>query len=411
MENNSSALKKVVNFLQVWLSKFTKDRITILASGIVYTTLISIIPFVSFLVAFLSVFDLLRPFYDVIEELFTSIFGTVAGGQLATLIESYSKNASGLGIFGLISFSVTSVLLINKVWSIINQIYRSSSTNMSVVRRSVVFLTTLIVGVILLSAYFGVKSLLSSWTVTLFGWNLLKTPFLKTIRFFAPWVIGWLFLFFMIKVAPNAKVSVKSASLGAIVGTTGLFFVNSLFAKIISNLIRYSVIYGSFAAVFFFLLWVHIIWIVVFGSVVFSYVHQYRPGKESIQKPISPAEQLANGINVMMVIGQKYRDGKGPTRIRDITDRLLMNEKQLFNVLDLLIENGFTLAVNASLTAYVPAKPLEDLKVIELVKKLYGEVYLEQNIDTIGDSIATQICSDGIDSLGNLSVANLIERI
>src|SRR5690554_1730933 len=321
MENNSSALKKVVNFLQVWLSKFTKDRITILASGIVYTTLISIIPFVSFLVAFLSVFDLLRPFYDVIEELFTSIFGTVAGGQLATLIESYSKNASGLGIFGLISFSVTSVLLINKVWSIINQIYRSSSTNMSVVRRSVVFLTTLIVGVILLSAYFGVKSLLSSWTVTLFGWNLLKTPFLKTIRFFAPWVIGWLFLFFMIKVAPNAKVSVKSASLGAIVGTTGLFFVNSLFAKIISNLIRYSVIYGSFAAVFFFLLWVHIIWIVVFGSVVFSYVHQYRPGKESIQKPISPAEQLANGINVMMVIGQKYRDGKGPTRIRDITDR------------------------------------------------------------------------------------------
>jgi uncharacterized BrkB/YihY/UPF0761 family membrane protein len=42
-----------VLFLEVWYGKFTKDRITILASGIVYTTLISIVPFVSFLVAFL----------------------------------------------------------------------------------------------------------------------------------------------------------------------------------------------------------------------------------------------------------------------------------------------------------------------------------------------------------------------
>ena len=120
-------LRRLVLFLEVWYGKFTKDRITILASGIVYTTLISIVPFVSFLVAFLSLFNLLQPFYDTIAEIFTSIFGETAGGQLATMIEGYSKNASGLGVFGLISFIVTSILLINKVWAIVNQLYRSSA--------------------------------------------------------------------------------------------------------------------------------------------------------------------------------------------------------------------------------------------------------------------------------------------
>ena len=111
-QNEIPLYKRLIKFLQVWYKKFSSDRITILASGIVYTTLISIIPFVSFLVAFLSTFDLLRPFFNLINELFTTIFGDVAGGQLAMMIEGYSKNASGLGVFGLISFTVTSILLI-----------------------------------------------------------------------------------------------------------------------------------------------------------------------------------------------------------------------------------------------------------------------------------------------------------
>ncbi len=113
----------------------------------------------------------------------------------------------------------------------------------------------------------------------------------------------------------------------------------------------------------------------------------------------------------MMVIGQKYRLGKGPTRIRDITDRLLMNERQLYGVLDLLEEMNFIISVNPTKTAFVPARPLEDLKVVELVGGLYGKVYLEQNIDTIGDSIATQISANGIKNLASLSVANLVERL
>jgi membrane protein len=327
------------------------------------------------------------------------------------MIERYSTNASGLGAFGLVSFIITSILLFNKVWSVVNQIYRSASTQMNMVKRSIGFLTVLIVGAVLLGAYISIKSLFSTWVVQVLGWTLYNSLVLSVIQIVGPWVIAWLFLFLIIKVAPNAKVSTASASIGSIVGTIGMYLVNALFSALISRVLNYSVIYGSFAAVFLFLLWVYMIWIVILGAVEVSYVHQYQPEKMTLAKPVSPAEQLANGVNVMMVIGQKYRVGGGDTKIRDLTDRLLMNERQLFSVLDLLVDKKFILPTNPTRTAYVPARPLEDLKVVELVESLYGEVYLEQNLDTIGDSIASQINAKGIRTLGNLSVANLVERV
>ena len=406
-----SLLKRLFIFLEVWYGKFLKDRISILASGIVYTTLISMVPFISFLVAFLSLFNVLQPFYTLLTDLFTSIFGDAAGGQLVTQIEQFSRNASGLGAFGLISFIITSILLFNKVWSVVNQLYRSSQTNGSVVRRSVGFLAVLIIGAILLGAYISVKSLLSSWAVKVLGWNMQQNTILMVVRFVGPWVIGWLFLFLIIKVAPNAKVSSTSASIGAGVGTAGMYLVNALFSMLITKGFDYSVIYGSFAAILLLLLWIYMIWVVILGAVEVSYVHQYQPEKATLVKPTSPAEQLANGINVMMVIGQKYRNGAGETKIRDITDRLLMNERQLFAVLDLLVDKKFIIPTNPTRTAYVPARPLDSLYVVELVEVLYGEVYLEQNLDTIGDSIASQIHVKGIRTLGNLTVANLVERV
>ena len=410
-KKRSNFLGRSITFLEVWYGKFLKDRITLLASGIVYTTLISIVPFISFLVAFLSLFNVLQPFYTILAELFTSIFGEVAGNQLVEMIAQFSSNASGLGVIGLISFIITSMLLINKVWAVINQIYRTASTNMNIVRRSLGFLTILIVGAIFLGAYISVKSLLSSWVARILGWQFFENIPLVLLRFLVPWMIGWLFLFLMILVAPNAKVSGVSAAIGGLVGTLGMYVVNYLFSTLISKALSYSVIYGSFATVFLFLLWVYMLWVVILAAVEVSYVHQYQPAKGTLVKPVSPAEQLANGINVMMVIGQKYRNKGGETKIRDITDRLLMNERQLFAVLDLLVHENFIIATNNTKTAYVPARPLEDLKVVKLVGALYGEVYLEQNLDTIGDSIASQINAKGIKTLGSLTVSNLVERV
>ena len=403
--------KRILAFISVCYGKFTRDKITIMASGLVYTTLISAVPFISFLVAFLALFDAIQPFYALLSELFVSILGNDAGNELARLLEQFSNNASSLGVVGLISFIITSVLLINRVWVVVNQIYRTSPPRRSILRQSASFLTILVVGALLLGAYISVKSLLSDWVATVLGWPGFNNIFVDIVRNLVPWIIIWLGIFLIIIAAPNAKVNHLSAALGASVGTVAFGLVNKVFSSLITKVFTYSVIYGSFAAVFLFLLWVYIIWVVLLFAVEVSYVHQYQPDKSSFKRPVSPAEQLANGINVMMIIGQNFKNGLGETKVRDISEKLLMNDRSLFSVLDVLVEKQFILATNAGHTEYIPAKPLEDLRIVDLVSNLYGEVYLEQNLDTIGDAIASQINQNGIKTLGNLSIFNLLERI
>jgi len=382
-----------------------------MASGAVYTTLISLVPLVSFLMSFLTLFNVIQPFFSLLDELFVSILGEQAGAEFSTWIEEYSTKASGLGIVGFISFIITSVLLIDKVWTIVNHIYRTSPSRGKVWKRMLAFLTILIVGAALLVAYISIKSLLSARVANLLGWASLENRGLAVIRTIVPWFIVWVFIFLIIMAAPNTKVSSLSATLGALVGTVAVAIVNLVFSGLISLGFNYSVIYGSFAAIFLFLLWVYLMWIAILAAVEVSYVHQYRPDKISLTRPVSPAEQLANGINVMMVIGSNFRSGSGETRVKDIAEKLLMNDRELFSVIDMLAEKKFVIATNPAKTAYLPAKPLEDMKIVDLVSALYGEVYLEQNLDTIGDAIATQVSDKGIKTLGNLTIYNLLERI
>ncbi len=398
-------------FLEVLLTKFTKDRVTILASGIVYNTLIAIIPFVSFLVTFLALFNALQPFYTSLTTLFTNVFGVSAGGQLVDMISNYSTNARSLGVVGLISFGITSVLLISKIWSVVNHIYRSSGKTQGVMKRTVGFVTTLLLGVILIASYISMKSLFSNWVLQILEWQVYSALVKFFLQYIGPWIIAWLFIFITIMVAPNSKVFALSATIGALIATLGMYIINLIFASLVNILFGLSVIYGSFAVVFLFLLWIYSIWVVILLGVEVSYIHQYRPDKTSISHPISPAEQMANGINVMMVIGSHFKEGKGETKIKDISERLLMNEKQLFSILELLERKNYILATNSLGTSFIPGQPLENLKVVDLAEALYGKVYLEQNLDTVGDALSSQIHVKGIKTLGSLSIAHLLERV
>lgn len=397
--------------IEVLMTKYKKDQIPILASGIVYNTLISVIPFISFLVTFLSLFNVLQPFYESLTALFISIFGPSAGQQLIHLVERYSGNAARLGIAGLISFGLTSILLMNKVYSVVNHIYDANLNKESVVKRTGTFITALLLGVILVAAFVGVKSVFSSFVIDLLEWEFYSHIVQILLQHVLPWLIAWLFVFLILKIAPRSKVSGSSAVIGASVATAGMLLTNTLFGAIVNSLFSLSVIYGSFAVVFIFLLWIYVIWIVILFGTEVCYVHQYRPDTKTLSHPISPAEQLANGINVMMVIGARFKEGEGETKVREMSERLLMNEKQLFEILNTLERSGYIIATNPLHTSFIPARPLENLKVKDIAEDLFGEVYLEQNVDTAGNAVASQVHDSGIRNLGNLSIAHLLERV
>ena len=137
--------------LSMWQS-----NVSLMASGLVYSTLVALVPCITFFMAFLTVFDLIAPFMSALSALFEDLFGSVLGGQLLALINQFSSNAMGLGVFGLVSFIITATMLVNKVYTVLNQIFRTQPSTGSF-KRFTTFLSFLILAVVCLALFLAVN--------------------------------------------------------------------------------------------------------------------------------------------------------------------------------------------------------------------------------------------------------------
>ncbi len=408
-------LKRLRAFFSSVLRQAMKDNFLNSASGLVYSTLLAIVPAATFLFTFFNAFGVMEPLVNFLSQWFTELAGEEAGGQLMILLTQYTRNATSLGIVGLISFLITMVLLINKVWIVINRIYRSSRSH-NALKRFAGYITFLIVATLLLAAYVSAQSILTSWYLNLIGVTLGRWS-VAVEAIAPPSFIVALVIFLLIYLVPNTRVRIDSAILGGSIA--GLLVIN-VFSKLTSLLTtmasRFSVIYGSFAAIFLFLFFCYVFWATVFFSVELAYVHQFRPDVSSFRglPPQSPALQLSEGTNIMMLIGSNFREGRGgATSTKELLDRLAIPYNRLQGFLGLLTQLQFiTPPTNSSQTSYIPKQPLDTLRLQDLIKGLYGmETMDEVEHDTAGEAVAEQVQDRGIAALGNLTIEQLLQRI
>jgi membrane protein len=387
-----------------------KDNVFTAASSMVYSTLMALVPGFTFLYAFFGAFGVLQSFITEMGRLFAQVFGETAAQQFLNILNTYTGNAMSLGVVGLLSFLVTMVLLINKIWNQVNRIFRASIER-NMIRRIFSFVTFLILAVLVGAAYISIEGKLNTWYSRMIGryvsgWD-------KVFGFFAPAFLIWFVLFMMTYFVPNVRVQAKAAFFASLYGTIGMMIANTIFSSLTTLVTRYSIIYGSFAALFLFLFWMYIFWVICYWVVEFTYVYQFRPDLQKFRGlPQSPALQLSEGVNIMMVIGANFKDGKGSTQTRELVERLAIPEYRLFGFLDLMSDLKFITPVNNQHTAYTVARPLEDLRVQDLASSLYSlDSVGGEDHDTAGEAVAAEIKERGITSLGNLTIENLLQRV
>jgi membrane protein len=161
------------------------------------------------------------------------------------------------------------------------------------------------------------------------------------------------------------------------------------------------------------LVMVYLLWAITFFSVELAFVYQFRPDLDNNNgMQHSPAIFLSEGVNIVMLIGSNYKAGKGATSTREMNERLGIPDRWLYGYLDFLSGMNFIIPTNNGKTTFIPSRPLDQLKLQELVDGLYGlNLINSEDRDTAGEAISKQVHSDGIQSLGSLSIENLLERV
>lgn len=189
------------------------------------------------------------------------------------IVESGQKD-----IFGVISFIFFTWIII---WLILN-IEKSFNVIWNVERRRPLAKRFLYYLGILVTAPLIITMLLSLFSI--FSRNS------QTLGYFSQWgllfVIMLFFLTIMYKYIPNVKVHFSAAFNAAVIASIAFIIIQYIYTETQMLVSRIDAVYGAFAAIPLFLIWLNISWMVILiGAEIshaFQYVSEYRLKKNEV---------------------------------------------------------------------------------------------------------------------------------
>lgn len=313
------------------------------AAGLVFTTLLSLVPFLAVMFSVLKAFGV----HHVIEPSLAQALEPLGpkGQEITTTIVGFVDNIKigVLGVVGIAGLFYTTYSLIDKIEQALNAIWQVKQGR-SWGRKFSDYLSAVLVGPVLVFSAFGLLASLQSHTLvqrlvemepfgTLLVWSGEVVPFLMLCAVFT----------FFYKMIPNTHVQIRSAVIGGVSAAILWIVAGEAFAKFVAASAKYSAIYSSFAVLILFLLWLYAGWMIVLIGAQFSFFHQYPKAYLSRllweQGTYVFREQLA--LEVLRVLGHHYLKGDHPLRLAELSSELTMPLSLVEEEVERLVENGF----------------------------------------------------------------------
>ena len=352
------------------LGKIGTDNVSILASGMVYSTLVAIVPCVTFLSAFLSALGGMERFSMVVGEWLRETFGEAQGAFVLEKVTQFSQNAMSLGIVGLITFVITASLLAGKIDTVINKIFRTRSAEGFMKRYGKIIIFLIVLSVFIAMSF----SLAQSVRVDVYSWLGIdeKTGvWASVLKNGAQFLIVFALFFFLLFFVPNVKVKVSAAVAGSVLGTVVMSIFYLVFTHLIIYSVKYSVIYGSLASILLVLLFLYIVWYIVILTSEVTFIYQFRPEKDEAEGCIlTPQKEIEESLRVLIEIARSFEKGEGGISTRVLSSRSRVIYFRVISYLRILEEDGFIKELTT--TRYLLSRPSEKIELREVIDSLFS---------------------------------------
>ena len=393
-----SKLTDLYEFVKSVTLEFYKDNGFILSSSLVYSTLMSLVPFFAVVTALFAAFggvDILKT--DFAEQL--RLFEAPMQEKIIGLIEQFVSNARSLGVFGVISFLVTSVFLMNKISAVFNSIFRSTSQRPQF-RQFAGYVTNLVIGTLFISLSISISTVAKTFLPRILDIGDINGFLFLTV----PVLIVFSALLLLIKTLPATKVRYRSAALGAVVGTVCWQVVSLVFRNTSLFFTQNTTIYGSFAFLFLFLLWIYCLWVAILISAETAYVHQYGVYLTRKRREDSPAYIISLTFAVLAAVCEKFKSGNGICTFNEICARLQVPDRDVSKAADLLENRRFLIRADSMNRGYIPARMINDISMEEFVRSVYGETP-----QPLSAAVAETLLEKGVGAFQSSSAADWLK--
>lgn len=356
---------------------FDQDKCQLRASALTFYSLLSIVPVFAMAFGIAKGFGFERRLEGQLLERFAGQQEVIS--RIIAFAESLLENTKGGMIAGIgvlvLFWSVVKMLSnielsFNEIWEVKEHrtFGRKLSDYLSIILISPVLLivsgsATVIITTqarIILEriAFLGPLS-----SVIIFALNLL------------PYFLVWILFTFIYVIVPNTRVKLKSAFYAGVVAGSTYQIVQWAYINFQIGIAKYNAIYGSFAALPLFLVWLQLSWLIVLFGAEFSFANQnvdtYEFEQDSHRVSLSFKKLLSLQITNLLV--KNFSLGEEPLTETQVSQALKAPIRLVRTLLRELIESGVIVDVHAeegTESAYLPACDINLLSIMYVIEAL-----------------------------------------
>ncbi|MEE4196223.1 MAG: YhjD/YihY/BrkB family envelope integrity protein [Bacteroidales bacterium] len=183
-----------------------------------------------------------------------------------------------------------------------------------------------------------------------------------------PYVLFWLVLTIIYMVMPNTKVNFKSAFVAGVIGGTIFVFVQWVYIHFQVGVSRYNAIYGSFAALPLFLIWLQTSWLIILFGAEISFAVQ-NVERYEFDPDIQNLSLFSERVLTLMVarlIVKRFENGEEPLTDKEISQKLEIPIRLVRDILFVLSESRILTELATQQykeKAYQPAQDINKITV------------------------------------------------
>ena len=329
------------------------------ASSLTYNTLLSLVPMLAFMLAFLKSLGV----QNLLEPLLFNILSTVSEDTVRMLLNYASNIEVGtLGGIGIATLVLTTVLQVSNVEGVLNEIW-GVRTERPMLRKIADYASFLILGPVALLLATSINTRLHSpvFITHWLGMPVLSeavTLFSAVLSTILPYVALWLVFAFFYAFLPNTHVQAIPALIGGVIGGTLWQIAQWAYIALQVGLANAQAIYGALAQLPVLMLWIYVSWVTALIGAEVAYACQhvttYFPARLVQCASFYVREWLANALYFALV--RAFVEGSGAWSAVAFAQQHHIPLRLLNDILEPLLQAGLLVEVATMPDHYVPGR-------------------------------------------------------
>ncbi|WP_394261876.1 YhjD/YihY/BrkB family envelope integrity protein [Moraxella boevrei] len=305
-----------VQFLIYLVKNFLADNCTQKSASLTYTTLLSIVPVLTLVLVVLSSVPQLAGARESIQAMIYDNLLPSSGFQVTQYFNDFADKSSNLTIVGLGALFVTTIMTLITIETAFNEIWKvekKETTLVSLLRYwAIITLAPLVLGTAFIVS--STVQSLSFLNQKIGGYGINWAVWIQ-LASIGVMTLGFVLMYWFI---PRCQVRFKFALIAGVITGTIFELLKQTFGFVVDNFTSYEKVYGAFAVLPVFLLWVYLSWNIILLGVQISYCLTIFSTKE-----VNPRHALFSIMDMLNVLYREHKLGNAVNEagLRDVLGR------------------------------------------------------------------------------------------